>query len=446
MGSWRVRGLANITVLSFLATLAQSIPVQAEVLGPAQSQALRGGMDSGGAGLYGSDHNPWFLPNTTSIKYCLDSNPATFHQSLDVVDQMIKDAFKDWRAVFELSEKTDPIEVPGYGVLHIATQQIERGKCSDKDIDLRFQLGVLSEEQKKKIGDEHQWIGAAYRTEYNEETLRGKGFIYIAADAGPDRPSSGELVEDIWRVCDGCLLRRTLVHELGHVFGLGHVGNSWDIMSEGHLEKVTSSKWVGPNLSSQRKINNFNAMSHLGSYLRAQMSFSVRDCGMIGRAGSKLRDVFGLPKDTACVDFISSTASGEFQFGFSGGGAEEEEADTNAAITRSLQPRCDQSGKNELGWLYLPPTQKVFSLTRGYSAPSNKFPIIFAYERTICFGRTRDAGFNLTARGSDATGKPVVGTPSAIPMTIVFSRDGSIVGTAMDAGDPDGLIFTTSLY
>lgn len=439
MVSWRVLSLANIMVFCF----GLSTP---SVAGP--TEALRGGMDSGGAGLYGSDHNPWFLPNTPRIKYCLDSNPATFHQSLDVVDQMIKDAFKDWRSVFESSEKTDPVEVPGYGVLHVATQQLERGNCSDKDIDLRFQLGVLSEEQKKNIGDEHQWIGAAYRTDYNEETLRGKGFIYIAADAGPDRPTSGELVEDMWRVCDGCLLRRTLVHELGHVFGLGHVGNSWDIMSEGHLEKVTSVKWVLPNLSTPKKISSFNTMSHLGSYLRAQMSFSVRDCGMIGRAGPKLRDILALPKDTACVDFVANGISGEFQFGFASGGADEEELESPAAVTRALQPRCDQSGKNELGWLYLPPTQKVFNLTRSNVTPANKFPIAFAYERTICFGRTRDSSVELARKNknSDTTGKPVLGAPSAIPMTLVFSRDGSIVGTAMEAGDPDGLLFTTSLF
>ena len=438
MVSRRTQHLVNIMALLSAAILTQSFAAQAEV--------LRGGMDSGGAGLYGSDHNPWFLPNTQpTITYCLDSDPAVFHQSLDVVDQIIKDAFRDWRSVFESSERTDPVDIPGYGTLHIATQQLKRVKCSEKDVDLRFQLGVLSEEQRKQIGDEHQWIGAAYRTNYEEETLISKGFIYIAADAGASRPHSGELVDDVWRVCDGCLLRRTLVHELGHIFGLGHVGNSWDIMSEGHLEKVTSAKWVQTNLATPKKVNNFNTMSHLGSYLRAQMSFAIHDCGMISRAGEKLRDILGLPKDAACVDFSANSTSGEFHFGFGQGGTDDEDSDGAVAVTRKLQPRCEQSGKNELGWLYLPPKQGVFTLTRGNTL-SNKFPIVFAYERTICYGRTKDYGWTSGAKSSAADGKPIPGTPTSIPMTIIFSRDGSIVGTAMEASDPDGQLFTTSLY
>lgn len=424
-------GKLMMAVVGFLLMHADLTQAETKTGPRGPIEILRGGMDSGGAGLYGSDHNPWFLENTPGITYCLDSDPAVFHQSLSVVDQMIKEAFDDWRTVFESSERAEPVEVPGFGTLRIATQKLNRVDCKDPEVDLRFQLGILSEEQKKQIGDDHQWIGAAYRTDYDEKSLRGKGFIYIAADAGPERPTSGELINNVWQFCDGCLLRRTLVHELGHVFGLGHVGNAGDIMSEGHLQKVTSVKWAIPNLSQSKGVSNFNTQSRLGSYLRTQNTFAVQDCEVLKQANGKWREIFGLKSDTRCLFAMSSAKMQGVSFG---SGLELGDS-SPMKFTRFLEMKCEKSGKNELGWLYLPPTQEVF-FKQNPGMPG-KFPLAFAYERSICVGRLKPV--------SRTSGTGAVGD-AGVPMTLVFSRDGSIVGTAVDPKDPIGQIFTMSSY
>lgn len=417
----RVRWNLRRTIV--LAALSSAAPSFAVI---AADQVLRGGMDSGGAGLYGSDHNPWFLENTPGITYCLDSDPTTFHQSLDVVDDMIRTAFDDWRSAFRASEEKNPVSVPDFNVLRVGTQSLRKVDCKDQNVDLRFQLGVLNEDQKKKLGGEHEWIGATYRTDYDEENMRGKGFIYIAADSGPERPTSTELIPDFWRFCDGCLLRRTIVHELGHVFGLGHVGNDWDIMSEGHLQKVTSTKWASAHLSEKKDLEGFESRSRLRSYLSTKLMGRVRDCQLLSTMDNRLRGIFGVPWGNSCFYFIPLDGREDIAFAY-GRGAD---FDPTVIFAHTLEAHCEETGKNELAWLYLPPTQRVFKFSNFNNTFPGKLPILSVYERTICFGTVREFGRQ----------KP----RSAVSMTLVFSRDGSIVGTAIDPRDYKGFIFSTS--
>jgi guanylate kinase len=78
--------------------------------------------------------------------------------------------------------------------------------------DLKFQLGFLTEDQKKEITNYKQLLGVAYRTSYDQVNLKGQGFIYIAPEKGPNRPLSPGMPSRILKVMGSCFeLRATNV-------------------------------------------------------------------------------------------------------------------------------------------------------------------------------------------------------------------------------------------
>lgn len=400
----------------------QSSRLFAATHGDPSALAPFGGMDSGGAGLYGTDMNPWFLENTPVVTYCLDSNPNAFHQSLEKVDRIILDAVMSWRKVFADTKPEDRVAVQPYGVLRIATQKFKRIPCGD-NVDVRFQLGTLTEEQKNQLGNYRQWIGATYRTGYDPKNLKGQGFVYIAADSGPERPISADLVTDVWNKCDGCLLQRTIVHELGHVFGMGHIGNDWDIMSERHLEKVTSQEWYSKHLSTSETLSFFKERSSLAGYLSFPHRYSAKDCSMLaGDKKAKLRRIFDIPDSEQCISFIRGRTSGC--------GIEQTIfAHHDSAYNRYFTAdECKDAGRSEIGWLYLPLEQTVLKFPNGKATPV-KVPIAVAYERTICSGSVYQ--FN--------------GDKTPISMSIITSRDGVFAGAAFEPNTDRPEIFSSSM-
>ena len=385
---------------------------------------LRGGMDSGGAGLYGTDMNPWFVENTSTVNYCIDIDPNAFHQSLDVVDKIITNAVTSWKKVLAASAYKDTVTVKPYGFLRVATQKFTRVPCEEGDsVDVRFQLGTLNEHQKNQLGNYRQWIGATYRTSYDAKNLKGRGFVYIAADAGPEKPISADLVPDVWQKCDGCLLQRTIVHELGHIFGVGHIGNDWDIMSERHLEKVTSKTWYDNHLTTAKDRKLFNARSALNGYLSFPEEYSAKDCTIFANnQNNRLRSIFDIPANIQCISFIRGNIVGvghdQTIFGYN----------DQPSFTRYFVPdECKETGRSEVAWLYLPPEQTVFKFPENKPIPV-KLHTAVAYERTICSGSVYEIYRKLP-----------------IAMSIITSRDGVFAGSALAPNAARPEIFSSSM-
>lgn len=181
---------------------------------------LAGGWVSGGGEFITDQHNPWFLENTKTVKYCVDIDEKNFGLSRIEVEAAVLDAINYWKS--QLAKVESWTKVKNFS-LKLGTQDYMKTTCNDSP-DIKFQFGVLSSEQIAKIPEARKYVGFAIRTEYDPVNMKGAGFIYIAPEKGPlslEFKSTDNKTP--WSGPNGTYrLQTVLVHELGHTFGIPH--------------------------------------------------------------------------------------------------------------------------------------------------------------------------------------------------------------------------------
>lgn len=198
-----------------------------------------GGWVSSGGELFRDAHNPWFVKNTPTVFYCVRIDAPSISVDTAEIKSALKDAIQYWKS--ELSRVADgSIE----GRFDLGTQSFEEVSCDDAKLDLRilFGHGTLSPAEITYLKDPTKYIGITVRTNYDLENLKGQGFIYISSDQGEkayDNP--GTLIEKAWGRPK--ILRYALMHELGHIFGLPHMGTG--LMAEVFLNQILNKNIVG---------------------------------------------------------------------------------------------------------------------------------------------------------------------------------------------------------
>lgn len=261
------------------------------------SHRANAGWNSGGGELIKDSNNPWFIQNTKNITYCVGVDEANFHVKLDHAEEIIADAFSYWKKEFAYSRS----ENDGFE-FKVATQQFVKEDCSDST-DIRFQLGFLTPEQTTKLSDIREFISRAIRTDYDRVHLKGKGFIYIAPEAGTLRPTSTELADTPWQMANGKILLQVLIHELGHVFGIPHMGdqkNVFSLMSADFPDFITEK-------NTAKFVTDTPPPSFFGTYNNGVLIDQCYEYN--GGMPAKTRDLFNVSNKFKCLKVTAQNAT-----------------------------------------------------------------------------------------------------------------------------------------
>lgn len=203
--------------------------------------SFAGNGSSGGGFIYGDQVNPWFFQNTDTVTYCIKISPDFSDLSEDAITSTITDAFQYWKKAFKTA---DYYHLGLSPVPKIATQNFVQVDCESRP-DISFQFGTLSDSQLKTNKNIRQTIAVAYRERYDSANLRAQGYIYVAPEKGALRPIGSSFREKPWSDGSKSLLF-TLIHEMGHIFGLqdDHSSNeSLELMNARFVERISSKEY-----------------------------------------------------------------------------------------------------------------------------------------------------------------------------------------------------------
>ncbi len=347
------------------ALLALVVAITILALGMVSEFAVAGAGSSGGGDVLRDDFNPWFIQNTKVVRYCVEVDAAHFHQDLATLHKLVEDGIQYWKAEFKQAY-LPPIngsylpDMVSFEPVRVATQTFQIIDC-DSSEDIRFQFGILRKNQKIFIDDPHKVIAAAVREQYDPQSLRGRGFIYISPDSGPLQFQGDDLQTDFpWSLGGSGALFRVIVHELGHVFGLQHRGDAGQVMAAGYPEFV---------LNKLRATTLAKTMS-LPGYFAFNGELSDQICQTKG-FNSKFAEFFGIAEDTKC--FGISLAKDQVTVTIGSGPSVMEVG----KIT--LKPMPNYKTETVVT-LYLPEDQRIFKVVSTYArilpGPARKTALI----------------------------------------------------------------------
>jgi hypothetical protein len=227
---------------------------------------------NGGELRWRSDYsNPWWVINTKKVSYCVEIDESRNSIDLKRFKQEIKralfywqDQFKDYHS-FMMSYNT---------ILGAGVQTFTYENCSNKT-DLRFYLGKgsLSKSELKYFQSDYEnLVGIAIREKYDKVNLKAKGFIYIKGD------DEKIFAKNRWSTPN--LLKRALIHELGHVFGIGHIQNTF--MDTGALSIWFGSEGSGYGEFKIKELDFFRAMKQYSFCYGAIFGRDKKRCSHVG--------------------------------------------------------------------------------------------------------------------------------------------------------------------
>lgn len=267
------------------------------VVGLAGTSAALAAWSSGGGELIKDSHNPWFLQNVERVRYCIirDENHFQLNEKEGFpLDTLVSKAIQFWKD--EFSRAHNPLGNEKDGV-RVATQEFTLVDCS-KDVDIKFQFGFLYPSQLKEMKeqglDPREHVSFAIRTEYDQVNLKGKGFIYLAADSGPLKPNSDEILDHPWAEGSGAYIYKILVHELGHIFGLQHQSDVFSFMAPEFPESLV-------NKTSRGGANTSPYSYYLPSFFKFTQLKDVAMCINLEIQPVAAR-FFGISKDWDCYE------------------------------------------------------------------------------------------------------------------------------------------------
>ncbi|MGE4133561.1 MAG: hypothetical protein AB7F86_18135, partial [Bdellovibrionales bacterium] len=186
------------------------------------TRAEPGGWESSGGEVFRFAKNPWFVRNTEEVKYCFQHDASGFSASLEVAKSAFDEALAYWKK--EFAQNVASREQGMFATL--ASQNFVLEECKPStDLVIKLGAGNLNPTERDHLKDFRTYIGVSVRTQYDLANMKGRGFVFIASDQGPEAyHNPGHLIDRAWQ--HPALLKYIFLHELGHIFGLPHSGAS----------------------------------------------------------------------------------------------------------------------------------------------------------------------------------------------------------------------------
>lgn len=252
--------------------------------------------NGGGSGFIGDRHNPWYLQNSTTVKYCIDIDEGTMGITKEVAAKYVEDGFNYWKEQFEKAVVPSFYSSPEHKNVrfHVGTQSFDLVSCTDK-VDIRFQFGVLNAEQETYLKTPQKFAAVTVRTDFDLVNLRARGFVYFSPQSGRLGINKSNFLEDPWSYDNGILLYSFIVHEIGHIFGIQHNDRMFYMSEKLAEETLSISKLQLPfYLRIYREIK----LHPISGFYFHQDSDILTGCEV---TDIRTRKVWGVPGDHNCV-------------------------------------------------------------------------------------------------------------------------------------------------
>ncbi len=301
----------------------------------------RGGWVGSGGDNVRFSKNPWFVKNTTTVRYCVAVDHASVSATDASIQLSIANAISYWKNEFN----TAPPLPQGFAKLGTQDFMLQPTCAADTDLRILVGYGMLSKEEIEFLVDPRLFIGITVRTDYDTVNLRGKGFMYISSDMGPNAynglPNTDHLIPRAWQ--NQKLLQYALMHEFGHIFGFPHTGAG--LMSEVFLDQTLN-----------QRFSKFYLANPIQSFLNPPLTFDI--CTFNGTFDPGF---FQVPPETACLRLEGKVQGGTFEWNvFS-----KKTAASPAVPAGTIHADAIASlamGMKSASVVQLPPEQQVFTL------------------------------------------------------------------------------------
>ncbi len=199
-------------------------------------QMKGGAMDGGGSGAnFPESGAAWFYQDKKEgyISVCIKHDP-NFKADYDEAKRTIKESFKTWDKYINEHKIYDQYDDNGNPIpydkrLKILTK-IKIFETCTKDIDLTFYFGVIDKKVQNVLDNMINPKAFAYRNYSDIDAINGtsKGIVYIFSPK-PKQSSDGSWDLDDLQIYDWSLpnyLYAMVLHEVGHIMGVGHIENT----------------------------------------------------------------------------------------------------------------------------------------------------------------------------------------------------------------------------
>lgn len=195
----------------------------------ADAALAKGGL-TGGGGL-GDDFsvsdldqgNPWFVgPNP--VTYCILVSPEFLVAKSPELQSLVRDSLRDLAT--SIRSRSMPMNSTEFFQSRNLSTTFQEVECSEKT-ELKFYFGVTNEAVRKGFEKMSRIpIAFSYLEEFDWNSGRGKGFIWLTPDSGrgPYQAEVGHGIRPLnhwWS--SSMALPLVLKHEIGHIFGLPHI-------------------------------------------------------------------------------------------------------------------------------------------------------------------------------------------------------------------------------